>query len=608
MNKLHLILLSILLMVSGSANAWWNDDWNFRKQIRLDTTATGADIKTSLNEVPVLVRLHAGNFSYFLDAKPDGSDLRFIAKDDKTPLKFHVEKFDPINSMALIWVKLPTLVATSATESIWMYYGNPEAVATSDKAGSYDVNHAAVFHLDQVEGDPITDATAYQSVVASNTLQPNSAGLIGQAAILTGEESLVISAAPHLRYLSDNGFTFSAWIKKGAGAGEQLIFSRQSDNQTVQLAIDDAGLFVRYTSADNVSLESERSAALTGTTWEHIAMTMAADGFKVYVNGSQVTTLNTAAVEMGGDIYIGKADEDVGFIGEIDEIQLHKTARSADWLALAYRGEGPLANLVAYGEDEQHGSGGGEGSYFGVIVENVTFDGWIVIFILIIMFGISMMVMLGKAMVIRRVQSDNNRFLSDYRQNISQDPDALDSDDDEDSFRAEEQSPLGYALFGKHDHYQSSTLYHLFHNGMHEVHARIGSTVGAQATGVSAKSLVAIRAALDASLVRETQKLNSQMVLLTIAISGGPFLGLLGTVVGVMITFAAIAASGDVNINSIAPGIAAALLATVAGLAVAIPALFGYNYLGSKIKETVADMHVFVDEFIGRIGEHYGTD
>ena len=74
------------------------------------------------------------------------------------------------------------------------------------------------------------------------------------------------------------------------------------------------------------------------------------------------------------------------------------------------------------------------------------------------------------------------------------------------------------------------------------------------------------------------------MVILTIAISGGPFLGLLGTVVGVMITFAAIAASGDVNVNAIAPGIAAARVATVAGLFVAIPALFGYNYLISRIK------------------------
>ena len=105
---------------------------------------------------------------------------------------------------------------------------------------------------------------------------------------------------------------------------------------------------------------------------------------------------------------------------------------------------------------------------------------------------------------------------------------------------------------------------------------------------------------MDATLVRMTQKLDSQMVLLTIAISGGPFLGLLGTVVGVMITFAAIAASGDVNVNSIAPGIAAALAATVAGLAVAIPALFGYNWLNTRIKEINADLRVFVDEFVTR--------
>ena len=111
---------------------------------------------------------------------------------------------------------------------------------------------------------------------------------------------------------------------------------------------------------------------------------------------------------------------------------------------------------------------------------------------------------------------------------------------------------------------------------------------------------------LDGALVKETQKLNKLMVLLTIAISGGPFLGLLGTVIGVMITFAAIAAQGDVNVNAIAPGIAAALAATVAGLAVAIPALFGYNYLLSRVKEAASDMHIFIDEFVTKIAEYYG--
>jgi biopolymer transport protein ExbB len=117
------------------------------------------------------------------------------------------------------------------------------------------------------------------------------------------------------------------------------------------------------------------------------------------------------------------------------------------------------------------------------------------------------------------------------------------------------------------------------------------------------QSLAAIRSSLDGALARENQRLNTLMVLLTIAISGGPFLGLLGTVVGVMITFAAIAAAGDVNINAIAPGISAALLATVAGLAVAIPALFAYNYFTVRIRDTYVDMQVFIDELITRVGE-----
>ena len=81
----------------------------------------------------------------------------------------------------------------------------------------------------------------------------------------------------------------------------------------------------------------------------------------------------------------------------------------------------------------------------------------------------------------------------------------------------------------------------------------------------------------------------------------------LGTVVGVMITFAAIAAAGDVNVNAIAPGIAAALVATVAGLAVAIPALFGYNWLASQIKNVSADMTVFADEFLTKAAELHST-
>jgi biopolymer transport protein ExbB len=90
------------------------------------------------------------------------------------------------------------------------------------------------------------------------------------------------------------------------------------------------------------------------------------------------------------------------------------------------------------------------------------------------------------------------------------------------------------------------------------------------------------------------------------AIAGGPYIGLLGTVLGIMVVFLGTAMAGDVNINAIAPGMAAALLATAMGLFVAIPALFGYNRLITRNKEVSADMRVFVDEFITRLAEMHG--
>jgi biopolymer transport protein ExbB len=156
--------------------------------------------------------------------------------------------------------------------------------------------------------------------------------------------------------------------------------------------------------------------------------------------------------------------------------------------------------------------------------------------------------------------------------------------------------------------FSSSSLHRIYKVGVAELQSRFPPVADGHHPfpTISNQSISAVRASLDAQLTRERQGLDKGMVLLTIAISGGPFLGLLGTVVGVMITFAAIAAAGDVNVNAIAPGIAAALVATVAGLGVAIPALFGYNYLQTRIKGISADMTVFVDEFVTKMAENYG--
>jgi len=207
-------------------------------------------------------------------------------------------------------------------------------------------------------------------------------------------------------------------------------------------------------------------------------------------------------------------------------------------------------------------------------------------------------VMIKKAVYLNSVSRGNTEFLQHWRQ-IAGDLSVLEGDDNDHA------RTMGGRLAVSRKGKAVPPLYRIYHLGIEEIRMRVASDSQGGSNALSARSIQAIRAVLDGGMVRETQRLNSQMVLLTIAISGGPFLGLLGTVIGVMITFAAVAAAGDVNVNAIAPGIAAALAATVAGLAVAIPSLFGYNYLLTQVKSMTSDMHVFIDEFVTRLAEFY---
>ena len=261
-------------------------------------------------------------------------------------------------------------------------------------------------------------------------------------------------------------------------------------------------------------------------------------------------------------------------------MQMANVARSAEWLKLSASAQGMDSQLlkVEAGDDDEEESGGP--NYIVILVNSLTIDAKVVIGILAVMFGISTWVMIKKAKLVSVTDKDNNLFIARF-QNAGNDLLSLDQG----------------------ANYENSTLYRLYVAGLREIRKR---ELAGQELSLSGAAMDAIKAAIDADLVRETQKQNAGMVLLTIAISGGPFLGLLGTVVGVMITFAAIAAAGDVNVNAIAPGIAAALLATVAGLGVAIPALFGYNYLASRIKNITIAMQIFVDEFVTRTAELYG--
>ena len=584
--KPALILVSMLAFMPGLSHAWWNADWSLRKKITVNMSQ--ADIKDAVSQAPVLVRLHTGNFD-FTNAKDDGRDIRFfLAKDDKTPLNYHIEKFDPVNEMALIWVQVPNLVAGKET-AIYMYSGNSKATPADEAANTYDNNMAAVFHFAEKEGPK--DSTANSNKAAQFSLKLGDGSLIGGGATFDGQSMLTIAASQSTRFDGSRGMTVSAWIKVMSPQANAVLFQQQDGGKSVVLGIEAGKL---YASSGSSSTPKTADVAVGG--WHHVALT-AGQALTLYLDGKEVATAAAPISDMQGDITVGK-----GYTGEMDELEVANVARSADWIKVAANGQGPDALLLTYGEDEAPGNEGST-SYFGTILHSVTLDGWVVIGVLMVMAVISWLVMAIKSYVIGKIEKGNKKFLHDYKQLAVAETgklDANDSDEDEDI----SDSPLLTALIGKHDHFQDSPLYRIYHTGVQEIKHRFGNAEAGQQT-LTPQAIGAIKASLDATLVRENQKLNSQMVLLTIAISGGPFLGLLGTVVGVMITFAAIAATGDVNVAAIAPGIAAALVATVAGLGVAIPALFGYNYIGSKIKNVTADMHVFSDEFVSRITEVY---
>jgi biopolymer transport protein ExbB len=114
------------------------------------------------------------------------------------------------------------------------------------------------------------------------------------------------------------------------------------------------------------------------------------------------------------------------------------------------------------------------------------------------------------------------------------------------------------------------------------------------------------RTAIDKAALHEGRSLSSGLIIINISVAGGPFLGLLGTVWGVMNTFASLAESGEANLTAIAPGVASALACTLAGLLVAIPALFASSYITGQIKDMNADIMVFIDEFILKLEEKQG--
>ncbi|WP_433589983.1 DUF2341 domain-containing protein [Pseudomonas koreensis] len=578
MQRLILSLLICLgFVLPATAQAWWQDDWHYRKQIAVDTTPQGAGINQALGRTALLVRLHTGNFT-FDGVKEDGSDLRFVAADDKTVLNHQIESFDALMGMALIWVDVPN-VEGGQRQDIWMYYGNQKAPATGNGQLTFDPNYTALYHFDGATGTPAKDTTAYGNTAQSATGAAID-GVVGRALQFSGQP-LLLPASPSLQHNAGSAFTFSAWLRLDQANGEQLILARREGANSLLVGVNQGVPFVEIDGQRAVATQ-----ALNPGQWQHVALTAEGTKVSLFINGRESATLAQAMPAFNSVMAIG-ADLSPSafqpFVGAIDELRLSKVARPAPLLLADATAQGNESKLVAYGVDEEQ-SGFGFGS-LGFLLNAVPVDAWVIIAVLVLMMFQSWIIMLRKNHTLSRVSKANE----DFREQFAKVGTRLEMFADD--------TQLAQRL-------QHSPLWRLYTVAVKEIRTR--REQGADTSSVSAATIEAIRCSMDGVRTRENQALSSKLSTLSNAIAGGPYIGLLGTVLGIMVVFLGTAMAGDVNINAIAPGMAAALLATAMGLFVAIPALFGYNRLITRNKEVSADMRVFVDEFITRLAEMHG--
>lgn len=215
--------------------------------------------------------------------------------------------------------------------------------------------------------------------------------------------------------------------------------------------------------------------------------------------------------------------------------------------------------------------------------EQSTWEAKIIIVILIIFSIFAWSVMAAKALQMRRAKRMNGFFDTEFRS-----------------------QKHVFGIFDRRIQVDGCPNFAVYQAGCQELEGRLKSTVREGRKGsVSLKSMEHVKRALERTVAQQSLQLESGLILLAIAVSGAPFLGLLGTVWGVMSTFSGIAMKGQADLTAMAPGVSAALVTTVAGLLVAIPSMFGYNWLVHTLRVLTVEMDNFAQELVSRMEIEY---
>lgn len=223
--------------------------------------------------------------------------------------------------------------------------------------------------------------------------------------------------------------------------------------------------------------------------------------------------------------------------------------------------------------------------------EQSTLPGKLVLGVLFFGSVFSWSVMLSKLLTLRVAKKQREIFLDLFRQ---------------------DRQPL--RLFAEGLNFEGAPVFTVYEAGCRELSYQLLGSIEMDETyaarletagRITPSQMRVVAVALERAVGESSLKLESQMIVLATAVSGAPFVGLLGTVWGVMETFADVAKAGSASLAAMAPGVSAALITTVTGLLVAIPAMFGYNYLVTSVRGMIVEMDNFAAELTSALEHRY---
>jgi biopolymer transport protein ExbB/TolQ len=218
--------------------------------------------------------------------------------------------------------------------------------------------------------------------------------------------------------------------------------------------------------------------------------------------------------------------------------------------------------------------------------DQATLEGKAIIVVLILFSILAWSVMATKAVEMRRARRLNGYFDAEYRSLKSV-----------------------FGIYDRRVQVDGCPLFAVYLAGCQELDARLRTVEGGRKSRTSLTAMEHVKRTLEGAVARQALKLESGLIMLAIAVSGSPFLGLLGTVWGVMSAFSGIAqsaaAGGRADLTAMAPGVAGALITTVAGLLVAIPSMFGYNWLVHNLRVLTVELDNFAQELVSQMETEY---